>query len=268
MTHALVRGIGDVGSAVAHALHREGFRVVIHDVPLPAWTRRGMAYTDAVFDGEALLDRVRAVRVYELAAIERVLADAAIAVSVHDFQTLRRAFAPDILVDARMRKRQRPGRQIDLARFTIGLGPNFIAQATTHVVIETAWGDAMGAVITAGTAERHAGEPRIIGGYGIERVVHAPVAGVFASDLAIGDTVGAGQIVARMGLTSLAAPLPGRLRGLTRSGVPVARGTKVIEIDPRGEDAVFSGIGERPARIADGVVRAIRDCAAQSIKAQ
>ena len=267
MTRALVRGIGDVGSAVAHALHREGFKVVIHDMPLPAWTRREMAFTDAVFDGEALLDGVRAVRIDELSSLENVLADAAIVVSVHDFQVLLQAFRPDILIDARMRKRRRPESQIELARFTIGLGPNFIAQDTTHVVIETAWGDALGAVITDGTTERHEGEPNIIGGYGIERVVYSPEAGIFASDFAIGDEVVAGQIVAHVGKTSLAAPLHGRLRGLTRSGVPVAKGTKVIEINPRGEDAVFTGIGERPAKIADGVVRAIRDGGPEPIRA-
>jgi hypothetical protein len=40
--------------------------------------------------------------------------------------------------------------------------------------------------------------------------------------------------------------------------VPVAKGTKVIEIDPRGADAVFPGIGERLARVADAVLRALR----------
>jgi hypothetical protein len=31
----------------------------------------------------------------------------------------------------------------------------------------------------------------------------------------------------------------------------------VIEIDPRGDPALVRGIGERPARITDGVLRAI-----------
>jgi xanthine dehydrogenase accessory factor len=54
------------------------------------------------------------------------------------------------------------------------------------------------------------------------------------------------------------APLRGVLRGgLTHDGVPVAAGTKVIEIDPRGNPALVHGIGERPARIAAGVLRAI-----------
>ena len=47
------------------------------------------------------------------------------------------------------------------------------------------------------------------------------------------------------------------VRGVTRDGVPVSKGTKVIEVDPRGDAALVRGIGERPARIAASVVRAI-----------
>jgi xanthine dehydrogenase accessory factor len=258
-TSALVRGIGDVGSAVAHALHREGFKTVIHDVSFPTWTRRKMAFTDAVFDGEVVLEGIRAMRLDQLSSLHHVLSESCVAVSVHDFQKLLQLFRPEVLVDARMRKRQTPERQLDLARFTIGLGPNFVAQDTTHVVVETAWGDALGAVITEGSAEPREGEPRMIGGYGVERVVYSPVAGVFGSDFDIGDAVTIGEVVAHVGNAPLLAPLDGRLRGLARSGVPVVEGTKVIEIDPRGTGAVISGIGERPAKIADGVTRALRE---------
>jgi xanthine dehydrogenase accessory factor len=48
----LVRGSGDVGSAVAHLLLRCGHGVVLHDVERPAAPRRGMAFADAIFDGE------------------------------------------------------------------------------------------------------------------------------------------------------------------------------------------------------------------------
>jgi len=74
---------------------------------------------------------------------------------------------------------------------------------------------------------------------------------------AIGQQVTAGEVIARIDETSLTAPLGGVVRGLTHDGVPVAAGTKVIEIDPRGDPALVRGIGERPARIADAVLRAI-----------
>ena len=259
MKRVLVRGIGDIGSTVGHLLYREAYAVVIHDTPLPTWMRRKMAFTDAIFDGEASLAGVDATRIDQLSALNGHTRPPTIAVSVHDFEALVHAFQPDILIDARMRKRQVPERQIELAKCAIGLGPNFSARETTHLVIETAWGTALGAVISKGSASPQEGAPRIIGGFGIERVVYASAPGIFASDFAIGDDVTAGQVVAHVGSRPLTAPLGGRLRGLTRSGVPVTKGTKVIEIDPRGDDAVITGIGERPAKIAEGVLRALRD---------
>ena len=53
------------------------------------------------------------------------------------------------------------------------------------------------------------------------------------------------------------APMGGVLRGLTRSGVEVAVRTKVIEVDPRGDPVGVFGLGERPRRIAEGVLKAM-----------
>jgi xanthine dehydrogenase accessory factor len=102
------------------------------------------------------------------------------------------------------------------------------------------------------------GEPRPIAGHARDRYVYAPHSGVFRTALRIGDAVREGQMVAQIGSTVLTAPLAGALRGLTRDGVPVSTGTKVIEVDPRWPMGVVRGIGERPGRIADGVLRAIR----------
>lgn len=54
------------------------------------------------------------------------------------------------------------------------------------------------------------------------------------------------------------------MRGVNDVGSAVAhclfqaRYTKVIEVDPRIRDAQVFGIGERPARIAEGVLTAIQ----------
>ena len=70
----LVRGSGDVGSAVAHRLFTSGRPVVIHDVALPAAPRRGMAFTDAIFERDCELEGVRALRVDDLGALPEALA--------------------------------------------------------------------------------------------------------------------------------------------------------------------------------------------------
>jgi predicted dinucleotide-binding enzyme len=49
MKTILLRGSGDVGSAVAHAFFAEGFAVLIDDSAQPAATRWKMSFCDAVF---------------------------------------------------------------------------------------------------------------------------------------------------------------------------------------------------------------------------
>jgi len=259
----LVRGLGDVGSAVAWHLFRAGWPVVLHDSPQPAVLRRGMALADAAFDGAAELAGIHARRVETAADLRRLLAEAAvIPVVTGPFERLVAELAPRVLVDARMRKRTVPEVQRGLASLTIGLGPNFVAGETTHLVVETSWGERLGAVIRHGAALPLRGEPRPIAGIGRERCVYAPDAGRFRTAYAIGAIVARGETLATIdGVISLAAPLAGKIRGLVRDGVPVAKDAKVIEIDPRGEEAVVHGLGERPRRIAEGVMRAIESAA-------
>ncbi len=254
----LVRGSGDVGSAVAHLLFSRGYLVACHDTAAPTYSRRGMAFVDAIFDGSARLDGVLARRADTLDTVAHMLGcRRAIPVTTADLSAMVDATAPSVIVDARMRKRNLPESQIGAAPLTIGLGPNFIAGTTVDVAIETAWGDALGKVITCGPTHDLAGEPRAIHGRGRERFVYARQDGMFRTERRIGDAVEQGMTVATLDDKSLAAPLSGRLRGLTRDGVTVTKGTKVIEVDPRGVGAGMFGCGERPRRIAAGVLRAI-----------
>jgi len=253
----LVRGVGDIGSAVAHRLFQDGYGVVIHDDPQPATTRRGMAFADAVFDGHAVLDGVQAVRADNLEDVAQVLARRhAIPVYVRPWGPLLATLEHQVLVDARMRKHSAPEVQRGLADLTIGLGPGLVAGRHADVVIETSW-DGLGRVITDGASLPLAGEPREIKGHARDRYVYAPFDGVFRTKARIGDVVQRGQEIAEVDSTVLAAPLDGVLRGLTHDGVPVEVRTKVIEIDPRGRAGEVRGISERPRRIAEGVRSAV-----------
>jgi xanthine dehydrogenase accessory factor len=119
------------------------------------------------------------------------------------------------------------------------------------------WGDRLGEIIEAGATLPLGGEPRPIGGVGRARFVYAPVCGRFQTSARIGDQVEENAIVATIDEIPLRAPIGGVLRGLTRSGVVVAERTKVIEVDPRGDPAAAFGLGERPRRIAEGVLKAM-----------
>lgn len=253
----LIRGSGDVGSAVAHLLLGSGHAVAIHDVALPAAPRRGMAFADAIFDGACELDGVRARRV-ETDELDAGLGGEEVLVNVtEELGDVLAAMTPDVLVDARMRKRAQPEPQRGLAPLTIGLGPSFVAGETTDLAIETQWGDELGTVVKEGPTKPLGGEPRAFAGHARDRFVYAPVGGVLRTDKAIAQRVAAGETVATIGDEPLRAPLEGILRGLVHDGVPVAAGAKVIEVDPRGDLTKVYGIGPRPRRIAEGVLEAI-----------
>jgi xanthine dehydrogenase accessory factor len=256
----LVRGCGDVGSAVACVLFKAGHSVVIHDSAQPAATRRKMSFSDAIFEGTAVLEGVPGQRMDDLLQIKSSLeARDRIPLTTLELPRVLSALQPDVLVDARMRKHDQPEIQIDLALFTIGLGPNFVAGETVHAAVETGWNEDLGKVIWKGSTRPLEGEPQAIAGHTRDRYVYAPVAGVFRTGLQIGAIVAAGQEVARIGESQLCAPISGMLRGLTHDSVPVKERTKVIEVDPRGAEAQITGIAKRPGKIAAGVLEAIEN---------
>jgi xanthine dehydrogenase accessory factor len=255
----LVKGVGDVGSAVAHVLFHAGLRPVIVDVPTPSVTRRRMSFADALFEGVAVLEGVRAVRVDDSAALLDELARGqGVPVAAFAYEAVHSVLRPAVVVDARMRKQAVPEIQIDEAPLTIGLGPGFRAGQTVHAAVETNWGESLGEVLWSGEPEAYTGQPREIFGFARERYLYAPHAGTFHTTREIGTVVGAGETVAWVDTTPLQAQIGGVIRGVTRDGVQVGQGAKVVDIDPRRTDELLEGIGERPRRIAEGVLAAIQ----------
>jgi len=170
-TCILVRGAGDVGSAVAVLLFRAGHAVALHDDAAPTTSRRGMAFTDAVFDGAEVLDGLLAMRIDQAADVRDALhTRTAVPVTIMPFVDALAVTPWSVLIDARMRKRAIPEPQRGLAPLTIGLGPNFIAGANVDLAIETSWGERLGAVVEAGSTLPLVGKPRSVGGVG--RALH------------------------------------------------------------------------------------------------
>lgn len=255
----LVRGTGEIGSAIACQALRYGLAVVIHDRHAPVSCRRGMSFVDAIFDGACALAGIKAQRVESLDSLRRLLQEGkTVPIVQEDFEAWLSRLAPDVIVDARMLKHRQPEPIRDWAPLTIGVGPNFIAGSTVHAVIESAWGPALGQVLWQGTAQPYTGEPRKIGAWGRERFVYAPCSGLFVSSYSINAVVTAGETIASLDGMPVRAPLSGRLRGLTRSGVRVEAGNKVIEVVPPYPRVPIFGLGERPLKIASGVIQALQ----------
>lgn len=177
----LVRGLGDVASATAHRLFRDGYAVAIHNGPDPPKT---------LFDAEAVLDGLTAGRCEDSRCLSEILeARAFLPVLLADLKVCGNIYAWDVVVDARMQKRIAPEDQRGMAALTIGLGPGQVAGRTADMAVETSWGDRLGAIIGEGSTLPLAGEPRAIEGVGRERNVYALVSGMLRSDYRIGDAV-------------------------------------------------------------------------------
>lgn len=255
-----IKGAGDIGSAVAHLLRGAGLRPILCEGPAPVVSRRRMALASAVYEGEAHLEGLRAVRCETLpAALEALDAPGCIPVLVWKAEGAPVPGLPEVVVDARMRKKQQAPLQLHEAPLVVGIGPGFVAGEQVHAVVETNWGDDLGRVIWQGGALDYTGQHRVVEGHGKDRYVYAPRQGRFFTELDVLDMVKAGQVVGRVDDTPLCAPIDGILKGLAQGGIAVAEGAKLVEVDPRGEAQYCIGIGERPGRIADGAMQAIRE---------
>ncbi|MGH8503163.1 MAG: nitrate reductase associated protein [Gammaproteobacteria bacterium] len=255
----LIRGSGDIGSAVAHRLFLAGYQVALHDLPRPGHSRRGMAFVDALFDAVAILEGVTGRYAADPQKVTGLLMDhQGIPVSDAPFDLLCSEIRPDVVVDARMCKRIDPEAQLDLAPVTIGLGPGFEAGNHVRIAIETARGGDLGAARWSGRTRDLCGEPCMLGDAGRERFVYAPHAGRFQTSHALAESVTRGVQIGTLENTALHAPLTGIVRGLSHTGAEVEAGSKIIEIDPREHAPQPFGLGERPRAIAEGVCRALQ----------
>ena len=168
---------------------------------------------------------------------------------------------PLVVVDAILAKKNL-GTHRDMAPITVGLGPGFTAGEDVHAVVETKRGHNLGRVLWQGSAAPNTGIPGVIGGYGKERVIHSPAAGILRNAKKITDTVHCGDVIAWIQQDSQMVPvnatIDGLLRGLIRDGYPVTVGFKIADIDPRIEEYnnCFT-ISDKARCIAGGVVEAI-----------
>ena len=99
----------------------------------------------------------------------------------------------------------------------------------------------------------------MLGGTGRERLVHAPSEGVWHTPFDIGAVVSRGQPLGNLAEFTIVAPLSGVLRGVARDCAFVPAGVKLIEIDPRGRRAKWTGLDSRSRAIGEATLHAIRE---------
>ena len=260
----VVRGAGDLASGTIARLAVAGFPVVALETDRPLAVRRGASFSEAVYEGSAVIEGLEARKTEKpgecRGLLERGLIPVLVDPEAHSLESL----SPFCLVDAVMAKRN-IGTRLSMAPVVIALGPGYAAgrgaRADAHAVIETMRGHDLGRVIWEGEALADTGCPGEIGGKSGERVLRAPLPGRFEALGAIGDRVEAGALVARVmagGLTSeIRSSFEGILRGLLRDGMDVEAGMKVGDVDPRCERAHCFSISDKSRAIAGGVLEAL-----------
>jgi xanthine dehydrogenase accessory factor len=250
-----VKSGGDLGSGVVWRLHRCGFPVVILELPQPTVIRRMVAFASAVFEGTITVEGVTA-RLAVLPEVPAFLSQGVVPVVVDPAGKAVSELRPAVLVDAILAKRNTGTRMAD-APLVVALGPGFCAGQDCHAVVETARGHTLGRVYWQGVALPNTGVPGGVGGVADERVVRAPAAGTLEPLAEIGDSVEAGQAVARVNGHAATARIGGVLRGLLYAGLPVTPGMKVGDVDPRGERAHCFTISDKALTVAGGVLEAV-----------
>jgi xanthine dehydrogenase accessory factor len=251
---AVVKGGGEVGTAVALSLWRAGWRVVVAEMPRPTVLRRQLSLAEAAFAGSVVRERVRARRVTTpREAIALTCESATIPLYVGSIPQLVAALQPGIVVDARMRRGAEPEPQRHEAPLVIGLGPDLIGGRHVDLVIETCPGPDLGRVVTRGAARPHVPLPRAPGSLA-EEYVRAPVAGWWRSERTIGERVTEGDLLGWLDDEALHAPVAGCLRGLVHDAVAAHGGLKLAAVHPGDWQRKETGIGRRATAIAASVL--------------
>ena len=215
-----VRGAGDIATGVAARLVRAGVSVVMADIAVPTCIRRTISFCEAIRLGEVQVEGIRA-RLAQTPAEALAITEAGDVAVVVDPQ-------------AKMLDELKPA-----------------------AVVDTMRGHFLGRVITQGSPQPNTGVPGIIAGYGKERVIHSPAAGVFRSDRAIGDIVSAGDVIGYAGDTPMVTQIDGCLRGLLADGVQVTEGFKCADVDPRGDASYINYISDKATSVGGGVLEAL-----------
>jgi xanthine dehydrogenase accessory factor len=263
-TLVLIRGGGDLASGVVYRLHRAGFPVVITELAQPAMVRRAVAFAEAVYAGRVTIEGIVGRLAPGPGEARQALASGEVPVLVDPEGASLRAFAPPVVVDARLAKKNL-GTRLSDAPLVVALGPGFTAGADCHAVVETKRGHTLGRVIWQGGAAADTGIPEGVAGHSGDRVLRAPAAGRLVAHRQIGDQVAAGDLIAEVapnggsdaGSARITAPFAGVLRGLVHPAVSVSAGMKVGDLDPRGQREYCFSISDKALAVGGGVLEAI-----------
>jgi len=269
----LIRGAGELASATAFHLYRQGFEsILMLERRYPKAIRRYVCFSEAILDGTTKVQGVRGRFVRNVEEVEEANRSGDIAVAALALEDVLPSWQPQIFIEAAM-LRKNWGLKRGIAPVVIALGPGYVARKDCDAVVDTVRGPEVGAVLEdTGEALRDSPPARIMG-YSGERAVKAVRDGIFFTQQKIGAQIERGErigtVVSVYGMEDFRQGVPvdasypvkarisGVLRGLLRDGVPVKNGDRIADIDPRGNTDDLDHISDKSMRVADGVLEAV-----------
>lgn len=256
-TTILVRGAGELGSAIAVKLFRSGFRVILTEIEAPLAIRRAVTFSDAIFDEVTEVENIEA-KLCETDDFENILKSDSIPLLVDDNQFFSN-IEPDFLVDARMLKKEIEKYSIG-SGLVIGLGPGFIPGKNCWAAIETNRGEHLGDALFNKPPEANTGIPGVLGGETMKRVIYSHTDGKLNWYVNFGDEVQSGDVLGKINKDyKIISPLTGIVRGLISPHINITEGLKIADVDPRGSRIDYRKISRKAQTVAKGVMDAIRN---------
>ena len=252
----VIKGAGDLASGIALRLRHSNIDVVMTDLPVPLAVRRTVAFSEAIRLGRTAVEDVKAEKAESMDDVRSCLARGVIPVLADPEAEIIKTIRPEVVVDAILAKRN-TGTSLCDAKLVIGVGPGFTAGKDCHAVIETKRGHTLGRVITKGSAIPNTGVPGNVGGQTIRRLIKAPADGIFHPEKKIGDLVKEGDRVANVDGVPVCVQTGGKIRGMLQDGVPVTKGLKSGDVDPRGASVDHMTVSDKALSIGGGVLEAI-----------
>ena len=252
----VIRGAGDIATGVALRLWRAGIQVAMTDLEKPTAIRRTVAFSQAIVHGEAVVEGVTARRAESPDQALELLKSGVIPVLADPEGACVPVLKPAAVVDAILAKKNL-GTNITDAPVVIGVGPGFTAGEDCHAVVETMRGHTLGRALYEGSALPNTGVPGLIGGKSGERVLRAPADGIFQGVRRIGEQVREGDAAGYVDGIPMRCTAGGTLRGLLADGVPVTKGMKCGDVDPRCEPDHCRCVSDKALAVGGGVLEAI-----------
>ncbi len=259
----IVRGGGEIASGIIHCLHCAGFRVLVLEQKKPTATRRKVSFSDAMYRGEAEVERVTCYRAKTLPEAAKRLKKGEVIMMADPEAKCVAELHPDVLVDAIL-NHQPTGTNKGMAIHTIALGPGFCAGRDVDVVVETGRGHNLGRLIYEGYSSKDPdhGNGTVDASPNLDHLVFSPADGRIEVLRTISLVVKKGEPIAHLhtkeGKTiEIEATIDGVLRGIIYDGVKVAAGQKIADIHPTmGQEECYT-ISDKARCIGGSVLEAV-----------